>query len=361
MKLLYVCGTYAPGAFAGSELSAHELLRELQEISSVDVLVVTESKYTGGIPGKLLYNGVQVQGVSHEQRRESLEEIFQTYRPDVVLTQLMWSDVAIQTAKKKNVPTVLRIPSAAANLDIESPTALVANSRFICEWAHRRSGRKCHYITSVIDLERVVAPKELRAPRFVTMFNPIKNKGGSIFREVAEAMPMTEFAFVPGWHSLRNSDGTWNVPVIKAGLESQNADRMDWLPEEVDLSGLENVKRLQPRENVAEIYAQTRILLVPSQYQETLARVSIEGLANGIPVLGSAVGGLQDHIRRAGVLISDFANPAAWVEAIKRLDDPGLYERYSVKALRYIAEDFANERTVQEFLSLFEEVVGSRN
>jgi len=356
MKLLYICGTYAPGAFAGSELSAHELLRQLNENPTVSVLVITDEKYTNDVPGKSVFDGLPIQGINHERRCESIGAILDSYGPDVVLTQLMWSDVAIRAGKSKDIPTILRIPSAASNLDIESPTTLMANSQFICDWVYQKSGRKCHYITSVIDLERVIAPTSLRDPRFITMFNPIKNKGGYIFREVANAMPGTDFAFVPGWYSLRNKDGSWNRRVIKASLESQRADRMDWVPDDVDFSGIANVVGLEPKNDVAEIYAKTRILLVPSQYQETLARVSIEAFANGIPVLGSKVGGLQDHVSKAGILISDYANPLAWVNEIESLDDPEFYAEYSQKGLRYIAEEFSNEKTVNVFLSLVEEI-----
>ncbi|MCW8926486.1 MAG: glycosyltransferase [Xanthomonadales bacterium] len=361
MKVLYICGTYAPGAFAGSELSAHELMVMLNNESSASALVVTDEKYTGGMPGKIELDGVPVLGVSHDRRKQAIREIIETFGPDVILTQLMWSDVAVQCGKQLNIPTVLRIPSMAGNLDIESPTALVANSRFVCDWAHKKSGRTCHFITSVINLERVVAPKSLRRPRYITMFNPLRNKGGHIFREISKAMPATEFAFVPGWHSLKNADGTWNKKVIDAGLESQGATHFGWTPEEVDLSGLDNVKELEPRDSVADIFAETRILLVPSQYKETLARVSIEAMANGIPVLGSEVGGLQDHVRKAGVLVKDYANPLAWVREIERLDDPNIYAHFCEKGLKYIREEFSNEETFNKFMSLFEDLVRTHN
>ena len=104
-------------------------------------------------------------------------------------------------------------------------------------------------------------------------------------------MPSRRFAVVPGWHSLRKANGDWDEDVLRRSLESQRAS-LDWTPIDVNFLDLENVEILPPREKVSEIYAQTRILVVPSQWEETLARVSIEALANGIPVIGSAVGGL---------------------------------------------------------------------
>ena len=40
-------------------------------------------------------------------------------------------------------------------------------------------------------------------------------------------------------------------------------------------------------EIVASIFARSRLLLVPSQYEETLARVAVGAFANRIPVMGS--------------------------------------------------------------------------
>jgi glycosyltransferase involved in cell wall biosynthesis len=116
------------------------------------------------------------------------------------------------------------------------------------------------------------------------------------------------------------------------------------------------VEILMPREQVSEIYGQTRILVVPSLWQETLARVSIEGLANGIPVIGSAVGGLQEHLSSAGILIKDKTNVSAWVDAIQSLDDSQLYAEYSQKGPIFVSNEYGVEKTARDFLAVFRRV-----
>jgi len=358
MRILYACGTYAPGAFAGSELSAHELLRDLQTTGAAEVRVATDVRYSGGRPGRVEYEGLRVEGIRHAERHEALRALIADFRPDVVFTQLMWSDAAVAAARESGIPSVLRIPSPAPNLDLASATHLVANSRFICDWVERTSGRACRFLFSTIDLTRVVADPATRDPRFITMFNPVRDKGGHVFRRVARALPEREFAVVPGWHSLRNPDGSWDRSVIQHSLDSQRAPDRDWLPKDVDFSRRPNVRVLPPRHAVAEIFAQTRILLVPSQYEDTLARVSIEAFANGIPVIGSEVGGLKYHLRVGGVVVADYRNADAWVAAIESLDDPGRYADAAARARRYIAEEFSNERTAAGYLALFREAAG---
>jgi glycosyltransferase involved in cell wall biosynthesis len=360
-KLLYVCGTYAPGAFAGSELSAHELLRELSHNYFIDVTVVTDQRYTGGRPGRELYQSVPIVGLAHEKRSEGISQIIDEFRPNAILTQLLWSDVALSVGRDKGIPTIFRLPSVPTNIDLTLPTAIVANSRFSKEWVRSSCGRESDLVFPTIDLTRVLSGANLGNRRLITMFNPIDVKGGWIFHEIARAMPSRRFAVVPGWHSLRKANGDWDENVLRRSLESQRAS-FDWRPKDISFLDLGNVEILPPREKVSEIYAQTRILVVPSQWEETLARVSIEALANGIPVIGSAVGGLQDHVAAAGILVKDKQNIDAWVSAIESLDDPALYAEYSRKGPSFVKREHSAERTARDFLAVFERVIkGSGN
>jgi glycosyltransferase involved in cell wall biosynthesis len=357
MKILYICGTYAPGAFAGSELSAHQLMKQLNADPEIETLVATDQKYTDGKTIRSTYEGVMLQGIQHERRRSQIHEVISAFGPDVILTQLLWSDVAIELGESQGVPTVLRVPSKYDHQGIFKSNALFTNSRYLCDWIKNRYGRHCHYIFSTIDLHRVIVPPSQRTPRFITMFNPIRDKGGHIFKEIAKSMPDKQFAVVPGWHSLRTPDGSWDLKVIKHSLESQSVGGSSWVPEDINFEEVANVQVLEPTEEVAKIFAVTRLLLVPSQYEETLARVSIEAFANGIPVIGSQVGGLQEHIRKAGYLIEDYTNPDAWLSAIKLMEDETIYFQYSEKALQFIKNDFSNSRAKDDLKGLLIDVI----
>jgi glycosyltransferase involved in cell wall biosynthesis len=91
---------------------------------------------------------------------------------------------------------------------------------------------------------------------------------------------------------------------------------------------------------IAELLAEARALLVPSQWPEPFGRVAFEGLAAGVPVLASAVGGLPEYVP-AGQLVSPPDSVSAWVSALEALEDP---ERWS-EARR---EGIATARAVVE-------------
>lgn len=103
---------------------------------------------------------------------------------------------------------------------------------------------------------------------FVTMINPCAIKGIAIFLALARSMPEVSFAAVPTW-------GT--TPEDRAAL-----------------AAFHNVTLLEPQEDVDRIYARTRVLLMPSLWQEAFGVTAVEAMLRGLPVLASDVGGLPE-------------------------------------------------------------------
>jgi glycosyltransferase involved in cell wall biosynthesis len=67
------------------------------------------------------------------------------------------------------------------------------------------------------------------------------------------------------------------------------------------------------------VYAGARLMIVPSQWEEAYGRVAREALLLGVPVLASRVGGLPEAVDdRDDCLVTDFRNPGAWEDAIRR-------------------------------------------
>jgi glycosyltransferase involved in cell wall biosynthesis len=103
---------------------------------------------------------------------------------------------------------------------------------------------------------------------YVTLVNPCNIKGLPIFLGLVRKFPEVEFAAVPTW-----------------GTEDEGRSV---------LTGLPNVTILQPQEDINKIFAQTRVLLVPSLCADALPQIVVQGMVRGIPVLGSSLGGIPE-------------------------------------------------------------------
>ena len=112
---------------------------------------------------------------------------------------------------------------------------------------------------------------------------------------------------------------------------------------------------------MAATYGRARLLLIPSQWQEAWGRVASEAQINGIPVVGSDIGGLPEAIGPGGILVPPKAPVESWTAAVRTLwFDDQRYAELSAAAQRYsereeLDPDWAAER-IEQVLS---EVLGA--
>ncbi|TVP45073.1 MAG: glycosyltransferase [Gemmatimonadales bacterium] len=364
MRLLYVSGTYAPNAFSGSELSAHTLLKQLAQHHQVDVLVASDERYAPPPSRRLLYDGVEIHGIRHEQRADEIRSLVDSFAPDLIYTQPWWHDVALEVAGERGIPSIIRLPDSSFPRDLvlsprTRPAAVVAQTREMLDTA-RGFGITGVLLPAFIDLDRVRTRGEDADRRFVTMINPVREKGGFLFRDIASRAPDREFAVVRGWWSLRDSEGRFDEVKIRRAYESQGRAYDGWIPEEPDFTGLGNVTVLPPRDAVHEIYDQTRILLCPSLWKEQFGRVIFEAAANGVLVLASGIPTLRENAGDAATFVDRFSRPRAWLKQIRRFDDPVAHEEARRRGQEYVLENYSLRAAGLSFLGLVNSLIGSR-
>jgi glycosyltransferase involved in cell wall biosynthesis len=177
----------------------------------------------------------------------------------------------------------------------------------------------------------------------VTMVNPCVAKGLDVFLDLARHFPAVDFAAVPTWGA---DEGVFRA--------------LDEQP---------NVRLLQPADDIEEILAQTRVLVAPSLWPETLGYVVIEAMLRGIPVLASDMGGLReaklgvDYLlpvrpaeRRATGYVSPPQDTAPWRDALAELlDSEERYARCS-RDSRAAALAFIAPNKVEAFEGLLAEL-----
>ena len=122
------------------------------------------------------------------------------------------------------------------------------------------------------------------------------------------------------------------------------SDALARLP--VDLSGLTNLHRMANTPDPRDFYRVSRAVLVPSLWRESLGRVPMEAMANGIPVLASDRGALPETLGNAGFVfriperytahsldVPTAREVAPWVAVLEKLwDDPEFEARHRALA-----------------------------
>jgi glycosyltransferase involved in cell wall biosynthesis len=122
---------------------------------------------------------------------------------------------------------------------------------------------------------------------------------------------------------------------------------------------MDRVRFLGYRRDVAELFEAADVVVLPSLY-EGLPLVAIEALAAGRPMVATEVDGTPEVVihERTGLLVPP-ANPVALAAAIERLlDDPALAARLASEGRKFVHENFAVRRQIEQTAALYSELTG---
>ena len=121
----------------------------------------------------------------------------------------------------------------------------------------------------------------------------------------------------------------------------------------------DRVRFLGYRRDVPELLEAADIVVLPSLY-EGLPLAAIEALAAGRPMVATDVDGAPEVVvhEKTGLLVPP-ANPAALAAAIERLlDDPALASRLARDGRKFVHENFAVQRQIEQTAALYSELTG---
>ena len=184
-------------------------------------------------------------------------------------------------------------------------------------------------------------------PEYVTFINPSFNKGVNLVARLAlmcrDRAPNIKFLVV-------ESRGSWAQSLATLGLDAAQLSNVTVLPTQFDMRS---------------VYARTKVLLIPSMWYESGARVGMEALANGIPVIVESAGGTKDllgdaaiildipeHAREKRNLLMSEEDVTPWFDAVTRLlADEEYYKGAHMRAKRQ-ADAFDRRASAEAFLEM---------
>jgi glycosyltransferase involved in cell wall biosynthesis len=178
---------------------------------------------------------------------------------------------------------------------VPDPSLLyLANSQFTADRWRALCGLHCEVIPPVIRPENYIAASRGDKVLFV---NPTPIKGVQRVFELAAQCPDLAFLVVESWHL----EPHWRrLCQYRAGQ-------------------LGNIEWLAPTDDMRAIYAQGRVLLMPSVWEESFGRTVVEAQLNGLPVLASDRGALPQTVGAGGLILDPHAPVQVWADALRRL------------------------------------------
>jgi glycosyltransferase involved in cell wall biosynthesis len=266
-------------------------------------------------------------------------QVVDDFRPDAVLVQAMTAMPMAHRISASGVPLAVYWRDAELHRMNGTPVGLnaryLANSRFTAGFYRERFGIESVVVPPLIDRARYLAKEHAR--RSVVFVGTVPEKGFDVATAVARLCPEIPFTFVESWilpHRRRRA--------VKATLRR-----------------LPNVRFVPHLSSMIGIYAEARILLAPSQWEEGYGRVASEAHMNGVPVIGSRIGGLTEAIGPGGICLDPGAPATEWADCLRALwSSDAAYARLSRAAEEHSwREELDPDWAIRRIIGVLEEAV----
>ncbi|MGW2951495.1 glycosyltransferase family 4 protein [Streptomyces eurythermus] len=277
MRVLALLPVFSGAPPTGAHVTTREFVHGLVAAGhQVDVVTTT-----AGAPAPVRpEDGVRVWPLGYWWRAT------QAVRPELVISHHGDRRAPGIVAQVRDVPHLLLVHGMSNNRQLGRPRLAWFPSQ-ACR-AHYRG-----YRGPALVLPPPIDPGRYRTKpgRLVTLNGNSAAKGADVLAAVAAELPDTRFLVVRG----------------------------SGRPVPLDLPNVGLVERMDPR----ELYAQTRLLLMPSA-KESYGRVGVEAMLSGIPVIAAPLPGIREALGDAAVYVPR-DDPGRWAAEIRRLADPGAY------------------------------------
>ena len=306
MKILFYIHGYPPTHNAGAEWMAYDMIESLKERH--EVTVITRNAVNG------FQDGVNVE----ELNLITLKQQFADH--DIVFTHLDFTGKAHNISRiygKKNLYVIVHNTNDYAIIRTRPDQFnIVYNSEYTAQLNYKQ---RSMIFRPPLFAERYA--KEKTGRNAITLVNCWPDKGGNILIELAKLMPEREFIGVLGGY----------------GEQVRG-----YLP---------NLKYIVNSPNMADVYADTEILIQPSTY-ESYGKAACEAMSTGCAVICTDTPGLRESLSYAGIFVERTAD--AYKEAIEKLDIEKQRKKLAKRTKELIEQTKTDLIELENFISWHE-------
>ena len=282
--------------------------------------------------------------LEYEQFVLEFDRVFDAFRPDVVLAYGASAQVqeALRRARAGGAATLFSLH----NHGYEDPgyyrhaDHVLTAGEYLRRLYAEALGLRSTALPPPIAWSEAASETDARA--FVTFVNPALHKGAAPFGRLADMLGRAR----P------------DIPILVV-QSAADATLLNSAPG-IDFSRYPQIMAAPPTPRPRDFFALTKLLLVPSVFEEPFGTVAAEAMINGVPALVSQRGGLPETVQEGGLALPlpDWLKPDTarlpseadmqpWFDAICRLwDDPQAYSAAAQRA-REVGERLYDEATLR--------------
>jgi hypothetical protein len=242
-------------------------------------------RYTAdGVPATLLWTRYNDESKPNRREAAQFQAIFEQLLDEDPVDQLIACNshpmirCAMADARTRGITTAFAVRGFGyyERRYFEHVDHAFTCSQFLTDFYREKVDLISTPLEPPIDWSTVVAPAEARA--FVTFVHPAPHKGLLLFARLADML------------GSRRAD----IPVLVV-QSGQSGGSLNAIPG-LDFSQYPQIMAAPPVPRPADYFALTRILLVPSVWQEPFGRVAAEAMINAVPPIVSDRGSLPQVV-----------------------------------------------------------------
>ena len=259
-----------------------------------------------------------------------------------VVTTLHGTDITIVGQDRSYLPIT--------RWGIEQSDAVTAVSRYLTDTTMRELGvrRPIETIPNFVD------PNRYRPDGASSFARSLAAEGEAAIIHVSNFRPVKRIGDVLAIFDRIRKNVPARLLLIGDGPERSLAERrVRQLGFEDRATFLGNVAAIET------VLPAAKFLLLPSD-SESFGLAALEAMACGVPVIGTAAGGLPEVVEDG---VCGFLKPVGDVDgmadaALSLLHDPERWQRFSAEARRRAVEEFPTEEIVSRYRGLYEATLG---
>lgn len=293
LKVLAYIHGYPPTLCAGAERMVQTMLEHLVSKGHECAVLLTERTKPYELGGVKVSNDLRL-----------LEWC------DVIITHLGTTSAAIMQALRLKKPCIHIVHNTTRHSNVAAKfkiCGVIFNNEYSKNTLNYFGNKSC-VVYPPVRVSDYLVSDERKA--YVTLINCNANKGGAQLVQLARMMPDVQFLGIHGYYEAQ---------------EKTPLPNLTYLPPQSTV------------EAMREVYARTKILIMPSAY-ESWGRTAIEACSSGIPVIANPTFGLKESLAYAGIFC-ERNDLQLWENQIRTLlSDNVYYAEKSEIAKRRAAE-----------------------